>query len=244
MGVYSMKKKLHYPFWQKIGKANYDYQLIENNDKIAIGLSGGKDSMALLYALAKLKQRSPIKYELMAITLELGWKTNLQPAINLCKDLNIPYHIEYTDIGPIVFEYRKEKNPCSLCAKMKRGALHNAAKRFGFNKVALAHHLDDAIETLLLNMFYTGRIKTFQPKTYLDKKDITLIRPLIYVEEKTIRNFIAEYDIPVIPSGCPANGHTKREEIKKLINDLEKQIPGIRQRLAHSLKNVKREDLW
>lgn len=239
-----MKTALRYPFWKRIGKANYDYQLIEDKDKIAIGLSGGKDSMALLYALAKLKQKIPIQYELVAITLDLGWKTDLQPAVDLCKRLNVSYYVETTDIGPIVLEHRKEHNPCSLCAKMKRGALHNAAKKLGCNKVALAHHLDDALETLLLNMFYAGKIKTFQPKAYLDRKDITIIRPLIYVEENVVKSFVEENNLPVVPSSCPVDGLTKRQEMKNLISSLEKDNPNIRQCLFSSLRNTNSSELW
>jgi len=183
--------------------------MIREGDRIAIGVSGGKDSLTLLMALRR------------AITLNMGiGEPDFSPVRKLCEEIGVEYILEDTYIGKIVFEARQEKNPCSLCANLRRGALNNAALRAGCNKVALAHNRDDVIETLLLSTFYEGRIHSFSPVTYLDRKDIYVIRPLIYVEEKQIRAFIRENDLQVVHNPCTANGHTKRQYIKELIRDM------------------------
>lgn len=198
--------------------------MIKDGDRIAVGVSGGKDSLVLLMALKRLQSFYPQKFELEAVTLDMGiGEFNLEPVKELCTKIGVNYTVEETFIGKIVFDVREEKNPCSLCANLRRGALHNTAKALGCNKVALAHHKDDVIETFLLSTFYEGRLHTFSPVTYLDKKDLYLIRPLIYTEEKEVKTFVKSYGLATVPSPCHVNGKTKRQYIKELIADLSKE---------------------
>lgn len=231
-----MKRIYRKELWQKIGRVNEDYTLVEEGDHIAIGLSGGKDSLTLTYVMNEWQKFSPVNFKITAITLDMGWEGDLTPLIRFCQELGVNYHIEPTKIGPIVFETRKEKNPCSLCANLRRGILHNTAKKLGCNKVALGHHLDDVLETLLLSMSFEGRMQTFKPKTYLDRADITLIRPLIYVEEKTIKKIVKRLELPVVKNPCPADGYTKRQDMKNVISNWEQYNPQLRDNLLNSLK--------
>ncbi len=211
--------------------------MIQDGDKIAVGVSGGKDSLTLLVALRQLKNFLPVKFELEAVTLTMGiGEVDLSSVKELCEKIDVNYTIEETLIGKIVFEERKEKNPCSLCANLRRGALHNTAKKLGCNKVALAHHMDDVIETLLLSTFYEGRIHTFSPVTYLDRKDLYLIRPLIYTEEKLVKEFIKVNNIIPVHNPCPANGYTKRQYIKDLLSDLKKENREIKNNIFGAVK--------
>ena len=214
-----------------------DYQMIEDGDKIAVGISGGKDSLALLYALSHLRRFYPKKFELEAITVDLGFKdTDFHEVKELCHELGVNYTIVKTDIAKIVFDIRKEKNPCSLCATLRKGALNNNIKKLGCNKKAYAHHYDDVVETMLMSLIYEGRFHCFSPVTFLDRSNINLIRPLIYIHEKDIIDFKEEYKLPVVTSPCPIDGHTKREDIKQLINTLSKEHPGLKGRLFNSIK--------
>ncbi|MBO7175917.1 MAG: tRNA 2-thiocytidine(32) synthetase TtcA, partial [Clostridia bacterium] len=200
-----------------------DYEMIHEGDKIAVGISAGKDSLTLLYALAGLRRFYPKKFELVAITVDMGFEgMDFTPIRELCEKLDVPYIVAKTEISHIIFDIRKEKNPCSLCAKMRRGALHNAAKEAGCNSVALGHHFDDVVETFMLNLFYEGRLGCFQPVTYLSRKDITVIRPMIYMPEKDVRYFANRVELPVIKSPCPADGNTERESMKQLLHNLER----------------------
>ncbi|WP_083225202.1 tRNA 2-thiocytidine biosynthesis TtcA family protein [Acetivibrio mesophilus] len=211
--------------------------MIQEGDRIAVGVSGGKDSLALLVALRQIKNFLPVKFELEAVTLTMGiGEFDLSPVKELCKKIDVNYTIEETLIGKIVFEERQEKNPCSLCANLRRGALHNTAKRLGCNKVALAHHMDDVIETFLLSTFYEGRIHTFSPVTYLDRKGLYLIRPLIYTEEKLVKEFIKGNNITTVHNPCPANGYTKRQYIKDLLWDLKKDNREIKSNIFGAIK--------
>lgn len=232
-----MKRFYRKELWQRIGKANEDHNLVEEGDHIAIGLSGGKDSTTLVWLMNEWRKFSPVQFKITAITLDMGWEGDLSPLVSLCKELDVPYHIEKTKIGPIVFETRKESNPCSLCAKLRRGTLHNIAKSLGCNKVALGHHLDDVLETLLLCMSFESRIKTFKPKTYLNRADITLIRPMIYVEEKTILKIVKRLELPIINNPCPANGCTKRKDMREVLDVWEKHSPELRDKLLGALKS-------
>lgn len=227
----------------KMRQAINDYNLIEDGDKIAVGLSGGKDSLTLLHLLNSYKKFSPQKFELIAITLNPGGVDNA-PLHKLCKDLEIPFHEIQTDIQKIVFEIRKENNPCSLCAKLRRGALHNNAKELGCNKVALGHHKDDAIETLMLSLSYEGRINCFSPKTFMDKENITLIRPMVYIEEASIKNIVNNYNFPVIHNPCPVDKKTRREDMKNLIFELNGRIPGFKNNLFGALTNSEQLFIW
>lgn len=213
-----------------------EYNLIEENDHIAVGISGGKDSLTLLYALSHLRRFYPKKFELTAITVDLGLENQDFSTIKeLCKQLEVDYHIEHTNIYDIVFQERQESNPCALCAKMRKGALNNKIIDFGCNKVAYAHHKDDFIETLLLSMFYEGQFYTFAPSTYLDGSNLTIIRPLMYVLESEVVGFANKYSLPVVKSTCPADGNTKREYIKQLIATLNRENPNIKKNLFHSI---------
>lgn len=219
-------------------KAIIDYNMINNEEGIMVGLSGGKDSLTLLKILADFKRRSKYKYPLAAGHIDLGNADNLDDLQKFCDDLGVPLFIEKTNIMEVVFDIREEKSPCSLCAKMRRGALNSLAKSKGYNKVALGHHLDDVIETLFLNMCFEGRIDSFKPVTWLSNQEITVIRPFIYVEEEHIIKFANKENLPIIKSCCPANGNTKREEMKNIVKDINKISPGARQRIIRSLKNM------
>ncbi len=219
-------------------KAIDDYQMIEEGDSIAVGISGGKDSLTLLYALHGLQRFYPKHFSLQAITVDLGFQNlNLEEIERLCNTLEVPYRIEKTDIGKIIFEDRKESNPCSLCAKMRKGALNTAIKEMGCNKVAYAHHKDDVVETMMMSLIYEGRIHSFRPVTYLDRMDLTVIRPLIYMKEADVIGFVNKYDVPVVKSPCPADGHTKREYIKNLIRDINLETPGVKDRMFTAIQS-------
>ena len=218
-------------------KAIEDYGMIEEGDKIAVGISGGKDSLTLLYALKKLQYFYPKKFDLYAITVDLGFDNlNLEGIKKFCEELDVPYRIEKTEIAQIVFEERKEKNPCSLCAKMRKGSLNYAIKELGCNKVAYAHHKNDVVETMMLSLIYEGRFHTFAPVTYLDRMGVTIIRPLIYINEADVIGFVKANNLPVVKSPCPADGYTKREYVKDLLDDVNKVAPGVRNRMFTAIK--------
>ncbi|MCI5837818.1 MAG: tRNA 2-thiocytidine(32) synthetase TtcA [Christensenellaceae bacterium] len=223
-----------------------EYNMIQDGDKIAVGLSGGKDSVTLLYILASLRKFYPKKFDLMAITVDMGLKDmdeNEKLALKkLCEDLEVEYKVIPTDIAEIIFDVRKESNPCSLCAKMRRGALNNAAIEAGCNKLALGHHADDLIETLFLSLFYEGRLSTFSPVSYMDRTGITLIRPMLYIEEKDIRAFAK--DKPILHNTCPADKHTQRQYIKDMLNDLKKDIPFLKHRIHGAITHPERNNLF
>lgn len=213
-----------------------DYHMIESGDKIAVGVSGGKDSLTLLYALHGLKRFYPIPFEIIAMTVDLGFADfDLGAVKSLCNDLSIEYMIIPSKIGKILFETRKEKNPCALCAKMRKGALNQAAKSVGCSKIAYAHHRDDLIETMLLSLIYEGRFYAFSPKMYLDRTELTVIRPLIYVEESDVIRFKNHYQLPVCKNPCPVDGKTKRQYVKNLTNQLNLDAPGVKERFFHSI---------
>lgn len=221
-------------------KAIDDYHLIDSGDKIAVGISGGKDSLALLYALSGLRRFYPNSFDLVAVTVDLGYEGfDLAPIKKLCNELEVPYHIVHTEIGKIIFEERKEASPCSLCAKMRKGALNTAIKELGCNKVAYAHHMDDVIETVFLSMIFEGRFYSFPPKTYLEDTDITIIRPMIYVSEAEVKGFQNKYQLPVVKNPCPVDGNTKREYVKNLIRQMNLDHPGVKTRLFHAIQTGK-----
>lgn len=219
-------------------KAIDDYNMISEGDRIAVGISGGKDSLTLLYALAGLRRFYPVHFELEAITVNIGFESfDTSKIRKLCEELEVHYTEIKTDIAEVVFDVRHETNPCSLCAKMRKGAFNDAAKALGCNKSAYAHHRDDVIETVLMSQIYEGHFYCFAPVTYLDRMDITLIRPLIYVNECDVIGFKKLYKLPVLKNPCPADGETKREYVKKLIKKLEKENPGFRDRMFHAVTN-------
>lgn len=220
-----------------VRRAVDDYHMIEEGDKIAVGISGGKDSLTLLYALHGLMRFYPKHFTIHAVTVDLGFKNlNLDKIIELCESLEIEYTIVKTDIAKIVFEDRKEDNPCALCAKMRKGALNDAIKAAGCNKVAYAHHKDDVVETMLLSLIYEGRFHTFSPVTYLDRTNLTVIRPLMYMNESDVIGFVNKYQVPVVKSPCPADGHTKREYVKQLLRQLNLENPGVKERMFTAIQ--------
>lgn len=210
-----------------------DYEMIAPNDRVAVGVSGGKDSLMLLTALAKLREFYPIPFEVEAITLDMGHADgrpgmDFTPVARYCQKLGVPYTLIPSEIHHIIFDVRKEKNPCSMCAKMRRGALHNAMKERGITKIALGHHYDDAVETLFMSLIFEGRLSCFQPVTWLDRTGITQIRPLLYCGEGMIRNAAARHGLPIVHNPCPADGNTRRQEVKELVASLSKQYPRLK----------------
>ncbi len=221
-------------------KAVDDYQMIRSGDKIAVGISGGKDSLTLLYALKNLQRFYPQKFELIAVTVNLGYEEfHLDRIRALCEQLEIPYYVVDTDIAKIIFEERKEHSPCSLCAKMRKGALNQKVKELGCNKVAYAHHKDDIVETMLLSLIYEGRFYSFSPVTYLDRMELTVIRPLMYVPEADVIGFKNRYELPVEKNPCPKDGVTRREYVKQLLRQLNLDNPGVKNRMFTAIINGK-----
>ena len=218
-------------------KAIDEYNMIEEGDRIAIGISGGKDSLTLLYALSGLRRYYPKHFELEAITVALGFDGfDLTGIRDLCQKLKVNYSVVETQIKDVVFDIRNETNPCSLCAKMRKGAFNDKAKELGCNKSAYAHHRDDVIETALMSLIYEGHFYCFSPVTYLDRTDITLIRPLLYVNEADIKGFTKAMELPIIKNPCPADGNTKREYVKNLVSKLEYENRGFKDRMFHAVK--------
>ncbi len=220
-----------------VRRAVDDYSMIEDGDRIAVGVSGGKDSLALLCALAGLRRFYPKRFELIALTVDMGFEgTDFSPISELCKSLEVEYRIIPTQLSTIIFEKRKESNPCSLCAKMRRGIIHSSAKELECNKVALGHHFDDVVETFMLNLYFEGRLGCFSPVTYLSRTDITLIRPMIYLPEKDVRYYSKKEELPIVESSCPADGNTQREEIKRMLAELDRQHRGLRYRIFGAIQ--------
>ena len=215
-------------------KAVQKYNLIQDGDRIAIGVSGGKDSLVLLKAMSDFKKFNLYKFEIIAVLIDIySGKVNYSELINYCKNNNIELHIEKTDIKEIVFDIRKESNPCSLCAKMRRGILNSVCNKLGCNKLALGHHLQDVVTTFFMSLFYEGRLATMLPKTYMSNSKITLIRPLYLTEEPKIVS--ASKDMPILKSQCPADKDSKRKEIKEMIKKWEKEIPDLRKRIERAI---------
>lgn len=226
-----------------IKKANQNYHMIQEDDVIGVGLSGGKDSIALLKALKLYQYFAPVRYKIVAITLTLGFDDfDLTPISDFCKKNEIDHIIEETKIGQVVFNERNEKHPCGMCARMKRGRLSKVCNRHEIQKLALGHHADDAIETLFMSMFYESRIHTFKPVTLMDRSNIAVIRPLIYAFETDIEKAVLRNQLPVISSPCPADKNTKREYIKSVINNLD--VSHLKSNLLHALENKEQLDIW
>lgn len=213
-----------------------DYKMIEPGDRIAVGVSGGKDSLALLVFLAELRKYHSQPFEVEAITIDLGMGMDYSGIRKLCQELDVPFTLVKTEIGPVIFEHRKESNPCSLCAKMRRGALNQALLDRGLNKLALGHHFDDAVETFVMSLIYEGRISCFQPVTNLDRMGVIQIRPMLYLHEKTVDNFVTRMNLPVLENRCPVDKSTKREEIKQLIYNLSMTYPDLKDRIFGAMQ--------
>ena len=215
-----------------------DYDMIQEGDRIAVGVSGGKDSLVLLQLLAGLRKFFNKSFVLEAITIDMGLGMDYSPISELCKQLDVPYTIVKTEIAPIIFDHRKEKNPCSMCAKMRRGALNQAILDRGFNKLALGHHYDDAVETFVMNLLFEGRIGCFQPVTNLDRTGIIQIRPMLYIHEKTVDNFARRMELPVIENRCPVDKSTKREEVKQLVFHMSQTYPDLKERIFGAMQRL------
>lgn len=215
-----------------------DYDMIQNGDRVAVGVSGGKDSLVLLKLLAGLREYSEKKFTVEAITIDMGLGMDFSGIEKLCREMDVPFHLVRTEIGPIIFDYRKEKNPCSMCAKMRRGALNQALLDLGMNKLALGHHYDDAVETFVMSLIYEGRISCFQPVTNLDRTGIIQIRPMLYIHEKTVDAFAKRMELPVVENRCPADKHTKREEIKSLVYELSARYPDLKERIFGAMQRL------
>ena len=223
-----------------IRKAIDEYSMIEDNDKIAIALSGGKDSMTLLYLLKNIQRYYPKKFELMAISINPGFENfDTQLLQKACDDVGVELVVVPSNIKQIVFEERKEKNPCSLCANLRRGMLNSTSKEHGCNKIAIGHNQDDVLETLLMNMIYAGSLATFAPKTYMDRTKMTVIRPLIYVEEKSTKSFVKRRKIAIMPKVCPQDGNTTREYTLGLLKEFESKNSHVRAGLIGAIKRAK-----
>ncbi len=220
-----------------VRKAVEEYDMIENGDRVAVGISGGKDSLVLLGALASLSRFYPKKFTVLGLTLDMGYNSDYSKIKAFCESFGVEHKVKYTNIKEIIFDDRKETNPCSLCAKMRRGALNDFAIENNCNRVALGHHNDDVLETFFLSLLYEGRINCFSPVTYLDRTNIYQIRPLIFAREGDIKGVVKRLDIPVLESSCPANGNTKRQEMKDLIARIDKETnPGFKRRLFTAIK--------
>ena len=213
-----------------------DYQMIEDGDRIGVGVSGGKDSLALLVFLAELKKYFPAQFYLEAITIDMGLGMDYSGIAKLCQELDVPFTQVKTEIAPIIFDHRKEKNPCSMCAKMRRGALNQTLLDRNLNKLALGHHYDDAVETFLMSLLFEGRISCFQPVTDLDRTGIIQIRPMLYIHEKTVDSFAIRQNLPVLENRCPVDKTTKRTEIKNLIYDLSATYPDLKERIFGAMQ--------
>jgi tRNA(Ile)-lysidine synthase TilS/MesJ len=232
----------HQQLLSYVRRAVQDYSMISAGDRIIVGISGGKDSLTLLLALHGLRRFFPKPFDVRAITIDLGFPdTSWDAIIDLCSELDLQYDIIKTDIADIVFEQRKEKNPCALCSTLRKGVLNEAAKEAGMTKIAYGHHRDDAVETMLLSLIYEGRIHTFSPVTHLNRMDITVIRPMIYVDEADVLGYVRKYDLPVMKSPCPIDGHTKREYVKEVLCGLDDELPGIYTRVFTAIQRSKIE---
>ena len=216
-----------------------DYKMIADGETIAVGVSGGKDSIALLCALANLRGYYPKRFELQAVTLDMGFEgMDFSPVAKLCEKLDVPYTLRQSDLVRVIFHERREKNPCSLCAKMRRGALNDLIKELGIRKIALAHHYDDAIETFLMSLLFEGRLSCFQPVTNMSRADTTQIRPMLYVGEGTIRNLVEKLSLPVVENPCPMNGVSKREEVKTLLKTLSLSYPDLKSKIFGAMQRL------
>lgn len=214
-----------------------DYRMIEAGDRIAVGVSGGKDSLVTLLALARLRRFLPTPFTLEAITLEMGMpEMDYTPVAQLCEELDVPYTRINVPVYEILFEERKEKNPCSLCAKLRRGSLNTALTERGISKIALGHHYDDAVETLMMNLLFEGRIGCFQPVTFLDRTGVTQIRPLLYCHEDEIQRIANREKLPVVHNTCPIDGHSRRQEVKELLASMEKTYPDLKQKIFGAMQ--------
>ncbi|KJR96284.1 MAG: ATPase [Peptococcaceae bacterium BRH_c4a] len=227
-----------------VKRAIVDYGMIKEGDRLAVGMSGGKDSGVLLYALNAIRKTVPVKFDLQAVYLDLGFGMEYTPIEEYCRRLEVPFRRQPTDIGEIIFNVRNEKNPCALCSTLRRGAINELALKLGCSRVALGHHLDDVVDTFFMSLIYTGQLRTFSPNTFLDRTGLHMIRPLVYLGQETVRELASLEKIPIIENPCPASGITKREEIKKLVSGLASQYPDFREKVLVALQGADLTNLW
>ena len=228
-----------------VRRADQDFGMIARGDRVVVGVSGGKDSLVLLYALSLYRKFCANSFELSAVTLGMGLSpVDFSPVAELCQRLEVPYTLRETDIGDVVFNKRREKNPCALCSTLRRGALTNFCQETGANKLALGHHRDDAIETLMMSLLFEGRLHTFHPNTFLPNRSLAVIRPMVYVPEKHILHVAKGLSLPVVHNPCPQDGHSRRQEIKDLLKTLSKDYPRLREYTLSALKNSEQYGLW
>lgn len=228
----------------RVKKAIVDYGMIASGDRVAVGLSGGKDSAVLLHVLNRVRRVAPVRFTLCAVFIDPGWPVDIDVLRAFCRKEEIPFYHRPTDIAAVVFDVRREKNPCSLCANMRRGALNNTARELGCNKVALGHHLDDVLETFLMSLIYTGRLHTFAPVTFLDRSGITMIRPLVYLTQEHVRQVALMEHLPVLENPCPVDGKTRRQEMRDLAAQLTERYPELRERFLHALQSGEANGPW
>lgn len=242
----SFKKKDNPIYYNPIRKAVLTYEMIQPGDKVAVGMSGGKDSTSLLYFLDTIskQKRLGFEFEIVPITLEMGFDMDIAPLETFVESLGYRLEKVPTNIAQVVFDIKKERSPCSLCAKLRRGILYNRAKELGCKKVALGHHLDDAIETYFMNFLFHGQLTSFEPSSYLSKTQVTLIRPLIYLEEQSLVRLVERENLPVIFNPCPVDKKTKREEVKKLISNLSHSYPDVRQKFIMGMEQGSLDHFW
>lgn len=224
--------------------ASLHYKMLSDGDRIAVGVSGGKDSLTLLYALHLMQRFTPLQFEVIGVTLDLGYDQDFSPVAVYCRELGFEYHVIATQIGSAVFNEDNSHNPCALCAHLRRGSLNRHAKALGCNKVALAHHLDDAVATLMMSAFYNSRFQIYTPVTYLDRADITVIRPLIYCEQELMHKMVRQLSLPVVHNPCPANGQTKRTEVENWLLQTEQLFPHARIRLLQAWEHLDPASFW
>jgi len=231
-------------FLGRIKKAITDFGMIKDGDRVAVGMSGGKDSTSLLHALRLISRSAPVKFGLEAVFIDMGWPMDIPLLEEFCRSRDVALHVVKSDIAEIVFGVRKGENPCALCAHLRRGAFHGKALELGCNRVALGHHLDDTIETFFMSLFYTGQMRTFTPSTFLDRSGLTMIRPLAYLPSEDIRAWVELERLPAIPNPCPASGNTKRDEARELVADLVERCPDLKARFLTALLTFDRRNLW
>lgn len=228
----------------RVKRAITDYGMISDGDRLAVGLSGGKDSGVLLYALDAVRRTAPVRFDIYGIFLDLGFGMDISSLVEFCRRLDIPFRYLATDIGQTIFEVRNEKNPCALCSTLRRGALNQLALEVGCNKVALGHHLDDVVDTFFMSLFYNGQLRTFSPNTFMDRTGLYMIRPLVYLGQETVKELAALEKVPIIENPCPASGITKREEIKNMVAGLRSSYPDIREKVFSALQGADLKNLW